>query len=97
MNFSGKTILITGGNSGIGLATAKLLAKEGAKLILVGRDPKTLAAAAQETGGATITLDVSQADEIERAFAMIGPLDGLFINAGVSHAPDLKDVTGARL
>ena len=46
-----KTILITGGATGIGLATAKLLSAEGAKIIVTGRNPETLAAVQRELPG----------------------------------------------
>lgn len=51
-----KTILITGGTTGIGLATAKLLSAEGAKVIVTGRNPATLAAAQKELPAGTVIL-----------------------------------------
>ena len=50
MRLKGKTALITGGNSGIGLATAKLFVAEGARVVITGRNKETLDAAAKELG-----------------------------------------------
>jgi NADP-dependent 3-hydroxy acid dehydrogenase YdfG len=57
----GKVAVVTGGNSGIGLATAKLLRQEGAKIAISGRDQETLASAKKEIGGETLAIrsDVS--------------------------------------
>jgi NAD(P)-dependent dehydrogenase (short-subunit alcohol dehydrogenase family) len=84
-----KCTLITGGTSGIGLETARLFLREGARVAITGRDPTTLEAASKELGGevVAITSDVGDAGEqkkvaetIRRAFGM---LDVLFLNAGV--------------
>lgn len=52
----GKTVLITGGSSGIGLATAKLFRAEGARLAITGRNPEKLAAAQEELGSETLVM-----------------------------------------
>ncbi len=86
-----KTILITGGTTGIGLATAQLLSAEGAKLIVTGRNPKTLAAAQKQLPAGTVVLksdSASLADaqalgaEIKKHTAR---LDGAFLNAGIGQ------------
>ena len=66
--FSGRVVLITGGSSGIGLAAAQLFAAEGARLVLVGRDPGALQAAATKLGGEVLTVaaDVGQVADVER-------------------------------
>src|SRR6202022_4988038 len=84
-----KTILITGGTTGIGLATAQLLSAQGAKVIVPGRNPETLASAKKTLGGVVVLpsdsgdLAAAQAlgDEI-KTFA--GHLDGAFLNAGIA-------------
>ncbi|EGC98333.1 short chain dehydrogenase, partial [Burkholderia sp. TJI49] len=54
--FEGKTVLVTGGNSGIGLAAARAFAAEGARVIITGRDAQTLEAARQALGADAIAL-----------------------------------------
>ena len=86
----GKIALITGGNSGIGLATAKQFVNEGAYVFITGRRDPELAAAVKEiernvTG---VQGDVSNLGDLERLFAQIkrekGKLDIVFANAGVA-------------
>ncbi len=88
--FEGKTVVITGGNSGIGLATAKLFHDEGAKVAISGRDQKTLDEAVKIIGEGTLAVkaDVSNLAEIDKFFAQIsakfGKIDALFANAGIA-------------
>ena len=95
----GKIALVTGGNSGIGLATAKLFAQEGAQVIITGRDQSTLDAAAAEIGRAAqaIRSDVANMQDLDRLFAAVksryGRLDVLFANAGVFAVATLGDTT----
>ena len=84
-----KTALITGGNSGIGLATARLFVAEGARVIITGRNPETLQAAAKELG-ANAFAAVADATDIAATEAAIkkgvdkfGKLDIVFANAGI--------------
>jgi NAD(P)-dependent dehydrogenase (short-subunit alcohol dehydrogenase family) len=85
---SGKIALITGGNSGIGLATAKLFAAEGAKVIVTGRRKKELDEATKSIGNAAIGVqgDVSKMDDLSNLYEVIkdkfGHLDIVFANAG---------------
>jgi NAD(P)-dependent dehydrogenase (short-subunit alcohol dehydrogenase family) len=71
MRFTNKTALITGGNSGIGLAAARLFLAEGARVAITGRNQKTLRAAAAELGESVLTIqaDVTDAEATERAVA----------------------------
>ncbi|HDR9114846.1 TPA: SDR family NAD(P)-dependent oxidoreductase, partial [Burkholderia territorii] len=54
--FEGKTVLVTGGNSGIGLAAARAFAAEGARVIITGRDEQTLAAARESLGDGALAI-----------------------------------------
>ena len=87
----GKRALITGGTSGIGLATAKEFLAEGARVAVTGSNPKTLEAAAAELGKEAILIRADAGDiagqkqvaeEVRRAF---GGLDILFVNAGIGE------------
>jgi len=101
MTLSGKTAVITGGNSGIGLATARLFVREGAKVAIIGRDSKTLDAARQELGNNVIAIkaDVSSIDEVEAAAkeveAKLGKIDILFANAGIAEFTPMDQVNEA--
>lgn len=87
---SGKVALITGGNSGIGLATAKLFKEQGAQVIVTARTQESLNAAQKEWGGHfdVVKADISKVDEIENLYKHIKSkyvgLDILFANAGVA-------------
>jgi NAD(P)-dependent dehydrogenase (short-subunit alcohol dehydrogenase family) len=86
-----KTILITGGTTGIGLATAQLLSAEGAKVIVTGRNPATLAAAQKELPPGTVVLksDSGNLADAQSLGAEIkkhtATLDGVFLNAGIGQ------------
>jgi len=95
----GKVALVTGGTSGIGLAAANALVKEGAYVYITGRRERELATAVQEIGGNATGVqgDVSNADDFDRLFAQIrkekGRLDILFANAGIAKYAALGDIT----
>ncbi len=95
----GKVALVTGGTSGIGLAAATALAKEGAYVYITGRRERELAAAVQEIGrNATgVQGDVSNTGDLDRLFAQIregkGRLDILFANAGIAKYAALGNIT----
>jgi NAD(P)-dependent dehydrogenase (short-subunit alcohol dehydrogenase family) len=95
----GKLALITGGNSGIGLATAKLFVAEGARVAITRRDPKTLDEARRSLGNDTLALqsDTSDLRAIDLLFAAIkdqfGALDILFVNAGIGDPISIEKVT----
>jgi NAD(P)-dependent dehydrogenase (short-subunit alcohol dehydrogenase family) len=95
--FEGKTVVITGGNSGIGLATAKLFHEEGAKVAISGRDQKTLDGAVKTIGNGTLGVkaDVSKAGDIDKFYAQVkeklGKIDVLFANAGIAKFAPAAD------
>lgn len=97
----GKVAVITGGNSGIGLATAKLFAEEGATVVITGRDQATLDRAADEIGHGTVAfrVDVSKLAELDQLFAQVksrfGGLDILFANAGIFKVAPLAESSEA--
>ena len=86
--YDSKTVVITGGTSGIGLTTAKLFISEGARVLVTGRNPKTLDAARTELGTHAIVFpsDAASLTDIDALAAKVkesfGTLDVLFINAG---------------
>ncbi len=89
--FEGKVAVITGGNSGIGLASAKRLREEGARVVISGRDAKTLESATKEIGGDTLAVqaDVAKLADIDKLYSAVketfGKIDVLFVNAGVAR------------
>jgi NAD(P)-dependent dehydrogenase (short-subunit alcohol dehydrogenase family) len=95
MRLANKVALITGGNSGIGLATARLFASEGARVAITGRNPQTLEAAIAELGASALALsvDVTDVEALERAVAQaaekLGKLDVVFANAGIGGVSPL--------
>jgi NAD(P)-dependent dehydrogenase (short-subunit alcohol dehydrogenase family) len=95
----GKIALVTGGNSGIGLATAKRFVSEGAFVFITGRREPELAVAAKEIGKNVTAVqgDVSKLGDLDRLFAQIkrdkGTLDVVFANAGVFKYAPLGTIT----
>ena len=101
MKLQNKIPVITGGNSGIGLATAHEFKQQGARVIIVGRKAEAVAAAVKEVGGDTLGLvaDVSRVEDIERVFQTIrekaGRIDILFANAGIAKFAPIADSSEA--
>lgn len=99
MRLTNKTALITGGNSGIGLATARQFIKEGARVAITGRNTATLAAALAELGPNAIALEADATDiaATEKAVAdtvkAFGKLDIVFANAGITNRTPLGGST----
>lgn len=95
----GKVAVITGGSSGIGLATAKRFVEEGAHVVITGRREKDLADAAAFIGRnvTTVAGDVSNLEDLDRLYAVVkekhGHIDVLFANAGWGEVAPLASAT----
>jgi NAD(P)-dependent dehydrogenase (short-subunit alcohol dehydrogenase family) len=95
----GKVAVITGGNSGIGLATAQVFRDEGARVAIAGRSPKTLEQAAKALGSGSLAVqaDVSKLPDIDKLFTQVtkkfGKIDILFVNAGIAKFVPVPDAT----
>ncbi len=95
----GKVAVITGGNSGIGLATAKRLQEEGARVAISGRSKKTLDEAVKIIGNSVLAVqaDVTKLTEVDKLYSEVskklGKIDVLFVNAGVAKFAPLAETT----
>jgi len=95
--FEGKVAVVTGGNSGIGLATAKRMQEEGARVAISGRSRKTLDEAVKTIGNGVLAVqsDVATLTDIDKLFAEVsrklGKIDVLFVNAGVAKFSPLAE------
>ena len=97
--FEGKVAVVTGGNSGIGLATAKRLQEEGARVAISGRSKKTLDEAVRTIGNGMVAVqaDVANIAEVDKLYAEVsqklGKIDVLFVNAGVAKFAPLAETS----
>lgn len=97
----GKVAVVTGGNSGIGLATAKRFLEEGAKVAISGRNQKTLEEAVRLLGNGTLAIkaDTAKLEDIEKFLSEVnkklGKIDVLFVNAGVAKFAPLTETPEA--
>ena len=95
----GKVAVITGGSSGIGLATAKVFRDSGAKVAISGRNQKSLDDAIKELGAGVVAVrsDVSKLSDLDTLFNAVvkklGRIDVLFANAGIAKFAPLSDVS----
>src|SRR5919109_1007213 len=94
---NGKIAVVTGGTTGIGLATARLFAAEGAKVIATGRNADTLEAARKELAGVAevVQSDAGDPAQVRKLFEEVGRkhgrIDVLFLNAGIAKFAPLAD------
>jgi NAD(P)-dependent dehydrogenase (short-subunit alcohol dehydrogenase family) len=95
----GKVAVVTGGNSGIGLATAKRLQDEGARVAISGRNQQTLDEAVNTIGNGVLAVraDVSKLTDVDKLYAQVskklGKIDVLFVNAGVAKFGPFADTS----
>jgi NAD(P)-dependent dehydrogenase (short-subunit alcohol dehydrogenase family) len=95
----GKVAVVTGGNSGIGLATAKRLQQEGARVAISGRNKETLEEAVRTIGNGVVAVqaDVAKLADVDKLYAEVsqklGKIDVLFVNAGVAKFAPLSDTS----
>ncbi|WP_208629558.1 SDR family oxidoreductase [Paenibacillus ferrarius] len=97
--YAGKKVVITGGSSGFGFTTAKLLADEGARVLITGRTQATLDSAREQLGNNAVAVlsDAASLKDIDaladRVKAEFGKIDALFVNAGVTRFAPFEAVT----
>ena len=91
-------ILVTGGGSGIGAATARMLTASGYRVAICGRRPGPLRAVATETGALGVVCDIADPEQVDQLISTVtselGRLDGLVLNAGVMAPGGVADLTG---
>ncbi|EOI5721962.1 SDR family NAD(P)-dependent oxidoreductase [Cronobacter dublinensis] len=103
LKLEGKTVLVTGGNSGIGLAIAHRFVQEGAQVFITGRREAQLAEAVAAIGGKidAIPCDLTRTDDLDRLFdtlkASAAHLDILVYSSGISEPASLEETTGEHL
>jgi meso-butanediol dehydrogenase / (S,S)-butanediol dehydrogenase / diacetyl reductase len=92
-----RVVIVTGGGSGIGAATARLLRASGHQVVISGRRPEPLRRVAEETGAVAHPSDTADPGEVEAlveaAVSRFGRLDGLVVNAGIGRAGAVGDLS----
>jgi NAD(P)-dependent dehydrogenase (short-subunit alcohol dehydrogenase family) len=97
--FTNKIVVITGGTSGIGLAAARQFVREGATVVVIGRNPRSIGDARKEIGanGLAIAADVTKSAELDAVFETVrekyGRVDVLYANAGIAKLGSVAETT----
>ena len=93
MLLAGKKIVVVGGSSGIGLATAELTKREGAEVVIASRNAERLQAAADKIGATAIATDVTSDDSVAALFRQCGPVDHVVVTAAQLRTGPFKSVS----
>jgi 2-hydroxycyclohexanecarboxyl-CoA dehydrogenase len=91
MRFAGTTALVTGAASGIGAATARRLAAEGARVVVADVDERGADEVAAELGGTALAMDVRDGESVRAGIAAAGPIEVLVNNAGIGRVAHFLD------
>ena len=93
MLLAGKKVVVVGGSSGIGLATAELAKSEGADIVVASRNAERLQAAADKVGATAIPTDVTNDDSVAHLFRKCGPVDHVVVTAAQLRSGPFKSVS----
>jgi NAD(P)-dependent dehydrogenase (short-subunit alcohol dehydrogenase family) len=93
MSLAGKKVVVVGGSSGIGLATAELAKREGADVVIASRNPERLKAAAERLGAKGIATDVTNDESVAKLFKACGPVDHVVVTAAQLRTGPFKTVS----
>ena len=93
MSLAGKKVVVVGGSSGIGLATAELAKNEGAEVVIASRNAERLKAVADKIGATAIATDVTSDESVNNLFKMCGPVDHVVVTAAQLRSGPFKTVS----